>query len=52
MSVISGAGRIESSSGKRRLKKGQTILVSAQETVKIENPAEEPLCIIEIEMDA
>jgi mannose-6-phosphate isomerase-like protein (cupin superfamily) len=52
LSVISGAGRIESSSGKRRLKKGQTILVSAQETVKIENPAEEPLCIIEIEMDA
>ena len=52
LSVISGAGRIESSSGKRRLKKGQTILVSAQETVKIENPDEEPLCVIEIEMDA
>jgi mannose-1-phosphate guanylyltransferase/mannose-6-phosphate isomerase len=52
LSVISGAGRIESSSGKRRLKKGQTILVSVQETVKIENPGEEPLCVIEIEMDA
>jgi mannose-1-phosphate guanylyltransferase/mannose-6-phosphate isomerase len=52
LSVISGAGRIESSSGKRRLKKGQTILVSEGETVKIENPGEELLCVIEIEMNA
>jgi len=51
LSVISGAGRIESSSGKRRLKKGQTILLSAKEAVRIENSAEEPLCVIEIEMD-
>ena len=51
LSVISGSGRFESASGKRRLKKGQTILVSANEALKIENPGEEPLCVIEIEMD-
>ena len=52
LSIISGAGRIESSSGKQRLHKGQTVLVSAQEKMKIENTGEESLCIIEIEMDA
>jgi mannose-1-phosphate guanylyltransferase/mannose-6-phosphate isomerase len=52
LSVVSGGGRIESPSVKRRLKKGHTIIVSAREIVKIENPGEEPLCLIEVEMNA
>ena len=51
LTVIGGTGRIEFASQKSRLKRGQPIIVSSGETVKIENPGKEPLSIIEIEMN-
>ncbi|UCH23703.1 MAG: mannose-1-phosphate guanylyltransferase/mannose-6-phosphate isomerase [Deltaproteobacteria bacterium] len=50
LSVISGDGRIESSAGKRILKKGETTIISEKGTVKIRNIGEDPLCIIAVEM--
>jgi mannose-1-phosphate guanylyltransferase/mannose-6-phosphate isomerase len=50
LSVISGDGRIESSAGKRILKKGETTIISEKGTVKIKNIGEDPLCIIAVEM--
>ncbi|MGD2272291.1 MAG: mannose-1-phosphate guanylyltransferase/mannose-6-phosphate isomerase [Desulfobacterales bacterium] len=48
LSVISGVGKIKSATAKRKLKQGDTIVLTAGDMLEVHNPGEAPLCMIEV----
>jgi mannose-6-phosphate isomerase-like protein (cupin superfamily) len=50
LSVVSGRARIQSGKEIHSLQKGESIIISKKDTATIENPAQEMLSIIEVEI--